>query len=192
MRHPRLHFYKFPHFFLKLFKKLLTNRLKNAALRALIYKSNSFRPRPVQTFWLGAFFWNLITQADIPPTKTVSWRSFVNTIQMLSHPCLLPHGRSWRNSGTLTSLAWTLWWLTVTLISALLQGFPPTCSAPSCFLWSSRSLPIQDGLPTSRRTISMPSFPDFLSVIPRGSVPFMIFSAVYGFRIWSSSLLKSK
>lgn len=53
-------------------------------------------------------------------------------------------------------------------------------SAPSCFPWSSRSLPIPNGPLTSKRTISMPFFPAFLLDTLRTSIFFMISTDAFG------------
>lgn len=68
----------------------------------------------------------------ISPTSNVSWHNYINTIQMLFLRCLLPLGKSWRSSGTLTSLIWTPSWLTVIPASVLSQGSLRICSPPSC------------------------------------------------------------
>lgn len=127
----------------------------------------------------------------MPPTRNVSWLCFVNTIQMLLPHSLLPHGRSWGNSGTLISPNSIPSWLTGILTSALLQGFPPICYAPSCFPWNSRSLLIPNGLLTLNRTISMPSFLASLSAIPLVPGLFMISIADSGFPIKITFLIRS-
>lgn len=117
----------------------------------------------------------------MPPTRTVFWNNFANTIRMPSIPFRLPPGRLWRNFGALTSLKLIPSCRIVIPILVLPQGFLLTCSVPSSSPWSSRSLPIQNGLPTSRKTISAPSFPALLSAIPREPAPFTISSPAFGF-----------
>lgn len=112
----------------------------------------------------------------MPPARTAFWNNFVNTIQMPPNSFRCPHGRLWRNSETLTSLKSTSSYRNTILISILLQGFLRTCSVPSSSPWSSRSLLIQNGLLTSRRTISMPSSPAFLWAILREQALFTISS----------------
>ena len=117
----------------------------------------------------------------MPPTRTVFWNSSVNIIRMPLIPFWHPHGKPWRNSGTLTSPKSTPSCRTAILISVLSQGFLQTCSVPAFSPWSSRSLPIQNGLPTLRRTIFMPSSPAFLSAILPEPALFTISSPACGF-----------
>ena len=84
------------------------------------------------------------------------------------------HGISWKNSGLLTSRSWTPLCRTAILFSILLTDYLPTYSVPSFFPLTSRSLPILSGPPTSKKTISMPSFPAFSSRIPRVPALFTI------------------
>lgn len=123
----------------------------------------------------------------MPPTRTVFWNNCVNTIQMPPIPFRLPHGRSWKNSGTLTSLKSTSSCRTTILILVLSQGFFQICSNLSFSQWSLRSLPIQSGLPISRKTISTPSFLAFLSGVLQETALFTISSPTFGFPMMTAS-----
>lgn len=123
----------------------------------------------------------------MPPTRIVFWSNCVNTIRMPPVPFPPPPGRSWKNSGTLTSLTLIPSCRIAILVSALPQGFLQTCSVPSSFLLSSRSLPIQNGLPTSGKTIFTPSFPALLSAILREPVLSTISRPASGFLMMPAS-----
>ena len=117
----------------------------------------------------------------MPPTRTAFWNNFVNIIRMPSIPSLLLLGRSSKNSGPLTFLMLIPSCRTAIPILDPLQDFLLTCSVPFSSLWSLKSLPIQNGLLTSKKTRSMPSFPALPLVTLPEQALFTIFRTAFGF-----------
>ena len=101
--------------------------------------------------------WNHILPAATPPIRILSWRNFVNTIQMQQTLCLLLPGRLWNVFGILTCLRLIPSCRTAILSLVLRRGSHLTCFVPSFYHWSSRSHPSLNGLLNSGTIIFMPS-----------------------------------
>lgn len=177
----RFHFLNSPTFFRK---KQLTWEQKCAA-RLDSSSTPEMARRALQcklTLDWRCTFWNQLTLAVMPPSRTVFWLSFISIIQMLTFLLIQLLGKSSNSSETSAFHLWSRSCRIVILCSAPNRAFPLSCCVLTYFLWSLKSLPLLPEFLPGGRTIFMPSSLVSLLGIRLASGLFTTFSSVFGCR----------